>query len=337
MRKENLMFFKNFKIKKTILFLLLLLIMPITVHAYSDYIIPGGENIGIELEASGVMVVGTYEVGSQNPASEAGLKVGDKITAVNETAVTTINKMVQAIDQNKSKGEVEITFVRGKDTKKTTLKLYQDKDQVYKTGLYVKDRITGIGTLSFIDPNTKLFGALGHEIIEKSTGQMLEIKDGKIFESTVTDIVPSENGTPGEKNAKYNYKQVYGSVSENTEKGIFGTYSSSLPDKKQYKVAVPSSIKLGKATIRTVISGNTAEEFEINILKVNENDKTKNILFEITDDRLLQATGGIVAGMSGSPILQGDNMIGCITHVVIDDPKRGYGIFITNMLEEAEN
>ena len=172
---------------------------------------------------------------------------------------------------------------------------------------------------------------------EKSTGQMLEIKDGKIFESTVTDIVPSENGTPGEKNAKYNYNQVYGSVSENTEKGIFGTYSSSLPDKKQYKVAVPSSIKLGKATIRTVISGNTAEEFEINILKVNENDKTKNILFEITDDRLLQATGGIVAGMSGSPILQGDNMIGCITHVVIDDPKRGYGIFITNMLEEAEN
>ena len=331
------MFFKKFKWQKTLLFLLLLLIMPITVHAYSDYIIPGGENIGIELEAKGVMIVGTYKVDSQSPAEEAGLKVGDKITAINNISVATIDEMVQAIDKHKEKGNIEITYKRGNSTNKTTLKLYQDQDNVYKTGLYVKDRITGIGTLSFIDPNTKLFGALGHEIIEKSTGQILEIKDGKIFESTVTDIVPSSDGTPGEKNAQYNYNNVYGSVKENTESGIFGTYSSTISDKKQYKVAVPSSIKLGKAVIRTVISGNTAEEFEINILKINENDKTKNILFEITDDRLLQKTGGIVAGMSGSPILQGDNMIGCITHVVIDHPTRGYGIFITNMLEEAEN
>ncbi len=331
------MFFKKIKFKLTLLFLPLLLIMPTYVSAYSDYLIPGGENVGIELESKGIMIVGTYQVENHNPAKDAGLKVGDKVTHINDVAVGNINEMIREINKVKEQQEIQITYLRSNETKKTTLKLYKDKENVYKTGLYVKDRITGIGTLSFIDPNTKLYGALGHEIIEKSTGQILEIKDGKIFESTVTSIIPSTDGTPGEKNATYNYENVFGHVKENTERGIYGIYSSTLPDKKQYKVAVPSSIKLGKAHIRTVINGNTPEEFEINITKINQNDKTKNILFEITDQKLLDQTGGVIAGMSGSPILQGDNIIGCITHVVVDQPTKGYGIFITNMLEEAEN
>lgn len=331
------MFLKKFKFKQTVLFLLLLLIMPTYVYAYSDYLIPGGENVGIELESKGIMIVGTYQVENHNPAVEAGLKVGDKITHINDTVVGNINEMIREIDAVKDHGEINITYMRDNENRKATLKLYKNNENVYKTGLYVKDRITGIGTLSFIDPNTKLYGALGHEIIEKSTGQILEIKNGKIFESTVTSIVPSTNGTPGEKNADYNYDHVFGNVTENTERGIYGIYSDELPDKKQYKVAVPSSIKLGKATIRTVINGNTPEEFEIKITKINQNDKTKNILFEITDQKLLDQAGGVIAGMSGSPILQGDNIIGCITHVVIDNPVKGYGIFITNMLEEAEN
>lgn len=331
------MFFKKIKFKRTLLFLLLLLIMPTCVLAYSDYLIPGGENIGIELESKGIMIVGTYQVENHNPALDAGLKVGDKITHINNTVVNNINEMISEINAAKEHNEINVTYVRDNKSGKATLKLYKDKENVYKTGLYVKDRITGIGTLSFIDPNTKLYGALGHEIIEKSTGQILEIKDGKIFESTVTDIIPSSDGTPGEKNASYNYNHIFGDVKENTERGIYGVYSDTLPNKKQYKVAVPSSINLGKAIIRTVLNGNTPEEFEINITKINQNDKTKNILFEITDQKLLDQTGGVIAGMSGSPILQGDNIIGCITHVVIDNPVKGYGIFITNMLEEAEN
>ena len=331
------MFLKKLKFKKAILFLLLLLIMPISVFAYSDYLIPGGENIGIELEATGIMVVGTYEVNGSNPATESGIMVGDKITHINGVKVNNISEMINIIDENKNNGSIEITYERSDKSHKTNLKLYKDDNNVYKTGLYVKDRITGIGTLSFIDPKTKIYGALGHEIIEKSTGQILEIKDGKIFESTVTDINPSTEGTPGEKNATYNYENVFGNVVENTNKGIYGVYFSTLPDKKKYKVVSPSDIKLGEAVIRTVISGNEVKEYEINILKLTHNSKTKNILFEITDSELLEKTGGVVAGMSGSPILQGDNIIGAITHVVIDNPKRGYGIFITNMLEEAEN
>ena len=199
------------------------------------------------------------------------------------------------------------------------LKLSKTEDNVYKTGLYVKDSITGVGTLTFIDPNTKLFGALGHEIIEKNTGQRLEIKDGKIYGSSVTGITRSDIGKPGEKNAKYDSSKVFGTVSENTSSGIFGKYTTDIPDKKLFAV-------------------NTIESFDINILRINNNgNSTKNILFEITDEKLLKDTGGIVQGMSGSPIIQDDYIIGAVTHVVVDDPSKGYGIFITKMLEEAEN
>ena len=216
--------------------------------------------------------------------------------------------------------------------------MVKDTNDVYKTGLYVKDSINGVGTLTFIDPNTKLYGALGHEIIEKTTGQKLEIKDGKIYNSTVTSITRSSDGNPGEKNAKYDTTEIYGNVTENTSSGIFGEYSDAIPDKKLYKVASSSDIKLGEAKILTVINEEEVEEFTINILNVAIDERTtKNILFEVTDKTLLEKTGGIVQGMSGSPIVQGDAIIGAVTHVVVDDPTKGYGIFITTMLEEAEN
>ena len=228
--------------------------------------------------------------------------------------------------------------MRGTKESTTNLKLSKTEDNVYKTGLYVKDSITGVGTLTFIDPNTKLFGALGHEIIEKNTGQRLEIKDGKIYGSSVTGITRSDIGKPGEKNAKYDSSKVFGTVSENTSSGIFGKYTTDIPDKKLFAVAKEENVKTGKASILTVIDGNTIESFDINILRINNNgNSTKNILFEIIDEKLLKDTGGIVQGMSGSPIIQDDYIIGAVTHVVVDDPSKGYGIFITKMLEEAEN
>lgn len=328
------MFFKKFK-KSTSFFLLLLISIPTTTLAYSDYIIPGGENIGIEINATGVVVVGTYEINGTTPAKEAGIEVGDIIKKVNDTDVTNIDELVNAISNTSD--TAKITYLRKDKEYETNLSIYKE-DNVYKTGLYVKDSITGIGTLSYIDPETKYFGALGHEVIESNTGQMLEVKDGKILKSTVTNIERSENGNPGSKNAKLDFDQVEGEISENTSSGIFGTYTDSLPDKKTYKVATSSDIKKGEAKILTVIDGEEIKEYTINILKINENDKNnKNILFEITDQELLEKTGGVVQGMSGSPIIQGDYIIGVVTHVVVDDPKKGYGIFITNMLEEGEN
>lgn len=331
------MFFK--KLKNSILLILTVsLLLPTQILAYSEYIIAGGENIGIELNSKGIIIVGTYEVDGKNPAEEANLHVGDIITSINNSKVATIEEMLTEIDKLNDVSSVSINYLRGSKTYSTTLKLIKDSNDVYKTGLYVKDSITGVGTLSFIDPNTKLYGALGHEIIEKSTGQKLEIKDGKIYNSTVTSITPSDDGNPGEKNARYDSSIVYGDVKENTSSGIFGSYTDTLPDKKLYKVAKPSLVKTGSAKILTVLSGEEVKEYDINIISVSKEDKeTKNILFEITDSELLEKTGGIVQGMSGSPIIQGEYIIGAVTHVVIDNPKRGYGIFIVNMLEEAEN
>lgn len=330
------MFFK--KIKNNILLTLIftLLIIPNYALAYSDYIVAGGENIGIELNSKGVIIVSTYEVNGINPAKEANLRAGDKIIKINDKEVINIEEMLKVIENSSNKSNIKITYLRGNKTNDTILKLSKSSDNIYKTGLYVKDSISGVGTLTFIDPNTKLFGALGHEIIEKNTGQKLEIKDGKIYSSTVTGITRSDIGKPGEKAARYDSSDIFGDVKENTTSGIFGNYTSTIPDKKLYKVAKEDEVKTGNATIFTVIDGNTIESFAINILRINKST-TKNILFEITDSRLLKNTGGIVQGMSGSPIIQDNFIVGAVTHVVVDDPTKGYGIFITTMLEEAEN
>lgn len=321
-------------LKKIFLTFLSLFIMPISILAYSDYIMAGGENVGITINSKGVMVVGLYEVNGKYIASESGIKIGDMITKVNNQKVSSINDMTKIISN--AENSVQIEYIRGNETNTTNLNIIKENN-IAKTGLYVKDSIKGIGTLTFIDPNTKLFGALGHEITEKTTGQILEVKDGKIYDSTVTDIEPSRNGVPGEKNAIFSQTEK-GTILENTDKGIFGTYEESLPEKKLYKVATASNVQKGSAKILTVLSDKDIKEYDINILKVsNESEKTKNLLFEITDKELINITGGIIQGMSGSPIIQNDYIIGAVTHVVVDNPTKGYGIFITNMLEEAEN
>lgn len=331
------MFFK--KLKKTLTcFLLSLFIIPSSALAYSDYIIAGGENIGIELNSKGVIIVGTYKIGNNDPSAVAKLQIGDRLVSIENENVNNIQEMVEKINNYNEYDTIEVGYIRGKSLKKTKLTLYKDDNNVIKTGLYVKDSITGVGTLSFIDPETKLFGALGHEIIEKNSGQILEVKDGKIFETDVTSIQKSENGNPGEKNARFYTDKVNGDIFENTKQGIFGNYLSTIPDKKLYKVAKVNDIKKGEAKILTVLNDSNIKEYSINILRIsNDDQKTKNLMFEITDKELLEKTGGIIQGMSGSPIIQGDYIIGAVTHVVVDDPTKGYGIFITNMLEEAEN
>jgi len=322
--------------KKTFLSILLaILCSPINVFAYSDYVIVGGDNIGIELKSKGVMVVGFYKVNNNYVAKEAGLEVGDLITSINDETVNSISDLTKEIKN--SNGNIKVGYVRNNINKYTSLKLSKGESESFKTGIYVKDSVTGIGTLTFIDPNTKLFGALGHEIIDSRTGQIFSVLNGKIYESSVTDIEPSTNGSPGEKNAKVLSDNVFGSIFENTNKGIFGNYIGKIEEKKLYKVAQPNEIKKGEAKILTVLKGNVVSEFSINITKISEKQDIKNILFEITDEQLLDKTNGIVQGMSGSPIIQGDKIIGAVTHVVVDNPHKGYGIFITNMLEEAEN
>lgn len=326
----------NFKNKLRIFFAFLLFILPLNVLAYSEYIIPGGETVGIEVNSKGVLVVGFYKVDNAYIGRDAGFVVGDKILKIDAKEVSNIEEMIQAIEANSTK-KVIFTIDRGNTSKQITLNLTQDNAGVYKTGLYVKDQITGIGTLTYIDPGTKKFGALGHEIMEKTTAQKFEIKDGTIFNANVTGITKSERNKAGEKNATYKKSEVYGTIEDNEISGIFGNYTTALKDTEKLKVALPDEVHTGTATIRTVVEGEKIEEYSIEILRLDDSNKTKNILFEINDTRLLEKTGGVVQGMSGSPIIQDEKIVGAVTHVIVNDSTKGYGIFITTMLKEGEN
>ena len=321
--------------KLTLYALLIYFIFPLSVFAYSDYIMASGKNIGIELKSNNVIIVGSYNIDNHNVLQESELKLGDKIIKINDYEITSVENMQKTINKINA-DNVQVTYKRNNSLYKTTLNLYKDNNE-YRTGLYVRDTIRGVATLTYIDTNNKTFGALGHEILEKSTKSKFESDTGTIFYSTVTGITKSSDGNPGEKNAFSDSQAVYGEVVENTTSGIFGNYTSTLPQSKMYKVAKPEEINLGEAKILTVIDGDKVEEFNINILKINTNSNTKNILFEVTDKNLLDKTGGIVQGMSGSPIIQGDKIVGAVNFVVVDKTNKGYGIFITTMLEEAEN
>ena len=323
------MFFKKIKL---IFISIMLLTMPINALAYSDYIYASGKSIGINIKLKGIMVVGLYEVNGVSPGVIAKINLGDRIIKVNNNEVNSIKEMTDAISKSNNKDSVEITYLRNNKEYKTNLELINDNG-IYKTGLYVKDTISGVGTLTYIDPGTMMYGALGHEIIDKNTKTIVDIDDGKIFKSSVTGITKSTNGNPGSKNALYYNDVVYGNINKNTHSGIFGNFSANTDNLKLYKVSNPV---LGDDKILTVIDSDTIKEYSINITKINEFKETKNILFDITDTELLNKTGGIVQGMSGSPIIQGDNIVGSVTHVVVDNPEKGYGIYITNMLTEAE-
>lgn len=324
----------KFKNKLHIFILSLLLIIPINCFAYSNYVIPGGETIGIEVNSKGVLVVGFYKVNDNYIGRDAGFEIGDIITKINNTSVSNIDSMVSIV--NKSSSPVTFSILRNNKVLDINLTLEKDTSGVLKTGLYVKDKINGIGTLTYIDPESKVFGALGHEIIENTTISKFEIKDGIIYEANVSSIVKSRNGKAGEKNAIYDKSNLWGTISSNETPGIFGTYKEDLSNKETIEVAALNEITSGEAIIRTVIEGDKKEDFKINIIHIDSDSKTKNILFEVTDKKLIEKTGGIVQGMSGSPIIQNNKIIGAVNYVIVNDTTKGYGIFIKTMLEEGD-
>ena len=323
--------------KKVLFTFFVIFLFPLGVFAYSKYIIPGGESIGIKINTEGLVVVGFYKVEDEYIAKN-NFKIGDKIINVNGKNVNTIDELTDAVSKSEmSSLNVKVTVKRNDREVDTYLKLIV-KDGTYKTGLYVKDSLIGLGTLSYIDPVSKIYGALGHEITMNETGNKVDVRDGNILYSKVIGIDKSRNGRVGSKNANIIFDRKIGTIQKNTNKGIYGIYIDNLPNKETYQVADFSNIKKGDAYILTVTKDNKIEKYSINILDKysSKKDTQKAFSFEITDKNLLNKTGGIVQGMSGSPIIQDDKIIGAVTNVLVDNVTLGYGISIITMLSEGE-
>ena len=320
------------KFKKRLLILFFtLIILPINTLAYSKYLVPGGENLGINIKNEGILIVGFYDVDSKTD-----LQIGDIIVSINEEKVTSVSEMVNLIKPESDNISLKIGYKRLGNIGYTNLNLKKDKNGIYKTGLYVKDSVTGIGTLTFIDPLTNKYGALGHSITDSKTNIKFEIRDGKIFKADVTNIDKSIDGKTGEKNAKFYFDTNFGTIEKNLDTGIYGIYTKKYDKNEVLSVASISEIELGQATIKTTLDDNRVKDFNIEIINIDESSPTKNILFKITDENLLLKIGGIVKGMSGSPIIQNNKIIGAVTHTVISDNTKGYGISIIKMLESME-
>ena len=322
--------------KKLFTALLITIMFPLNIFAYSESIVPGGENIGITIDTKGLIVVGFYKVEGEFIGKE-NLKIGDTIIEIEGIEINSIDDMIEIINEKVKDNRVNITIIRNNKKIETYLPLI-NVDNVYKTGLYVKESVTGIGTLTYIDPVTKVYGALGHEIILSSTNKSVEVKSGIIYDSFVKSIDRSISGKVGSKNASIRYNNKLGTIIKNTPVGLYGKYVNSIPKKDLMEVANFNEIELGEAYIYTNIEGNEVKTFRINITSINKSKikTSKSINFKIEDDELVNKTGGIIQGMSGSPIIQNNKVIGAVTHVVVSSPMEGYGVFIRTMLEEGE-
>ena len=317
--------------KKKLISILMIILFPISVFAYSNQVIIGGETIGIEVHSKGVYVVGFYPVHGKNIGEEAGFQIGDIIKKVNKKQIQSIAEL-----NNFLENEETYEFQVERNQKTVTISFTLEKeDNILKTGLYVKDQIQGIGTLSYIDPNTGVYGSLGHEILESTSFSRFQINKGKIYKAEVSTIKKSQDGITGEKNAKIDQNDILGTVELNEVEGIFGIYEN-IPKKEPLEIAPKEEIKSGEAYIRTSIEKDKVTDYSINIISTDDNSTSKNIFFEITDKQLLEKTGGIIQGMSGSPIIQNNKLIGVVNYVIVENVKKGYGIFITTMLEEGD-
>lgn len=304
-------------------------------------VVPCGIPVGIYIETDGVLVVDVGEISSSAGTLEAPargiISSGDYITAVNGTEVDTISALVKEIDAVHN-DYVRLTIRRGQEVMDVKVKTVCDRDGVYKIGVWVRDDCQGLGTLTYVDDNNR-FGTLGHAISDSQTGQMVEIKSGSLYTAKIWSVVKGESGTPGEVIGSINYsdESYIGKITDNCEIGVYGEADPKIfayVDEVYMDIAYKQDIKIGPAVVRSFVDGEV-RDYQIDIQEVNYSDRYENkgIIFEVVDQELLEATNGIVQGMSGSPIIQDGKVIGAVTHVFVNKPEKGYGIFIENMLE----
>lgn len=311
-------------------------------------LVPGGHSIGVVLHSQGVIIVGHSPVTgldghSRSPAKEAGIAIGDIILSINGIPVQSDSQVAEVIDASGRENKpVDLLIKRGATNLELSLRpVFCQDTRRYRIGLFVRDSAAGVGTLTFYEPQTNTYGALGHIITDSDTNQPIDCQQGKIVLATVSGIQHGRRGQPGEKIGVFiEEDQVLGNIEKNTPFGIYGQLSAYPPQQIHgdgIPVASMSQVQLGAAELLTVVDGQKIERFAIEVQKVNlqEIPEGKGLVIKVTDPRLIERTGGIVQGMSGSPILQNGKIIGAVTHVFVHDPTRGYGCFVDWMLMES--
>lgn len=310
------------------------------------YLIPGGHSIGVLLRTDGVMVVGFSPVIDDNeaayfPAKEAGIEVGDLIVKVNGKEISTDDQVKEMVASWKPENG-NITFIVKRNNVLQERKVYPKycKDtSSYRIGLFIRDNAGGVGTLTFFDPITKKYGALGHVITDNEKNQPLKIRQGKILTASIEDIQKAKRGMPGEKVGMFIEGNELGNIEKNETCGIYGITNKNILNPlypEALPIAYSNQIRTGKAEILTVLKGQEICKYQIEIERiVTGRQDNKNMIIRITDESLKSITGGIIQGMSGSPIIQNGKIVGAVTHVFVNDPQRGYAVFIENMLFEA--
>ncbi|MBR3254796.1 MAG: SpoIVB peptidase [Clostridia bacterium] len=307
-------------------------------------VIPVGTIAGVKLYTSGILVVGMSEIeGIDNqkhrPYLNSGIEEGDTIISIDNNKVSSTEELINAVNMSEGKN-LSIEYVHDNETETCSITPVQTSTNQYKLGLWVRDSAAGVGTVTFYDPNTKAFGALGHGITDIDTEELINIESGEFVTTRILSIAKGKQGTPGKIQGTIEGQKNIGNISKNTQYGIYGLVEDltaiDIDYSKEMDLALREEIKEGKATILCSLDGEKAKEYEIEIerIYVENNYDNKSMKIKVTDKELLQKTGGIIQGMSGSPIIQNGKFVGAVTHVLVNNPQEGYAVFGDIMLKQ---
>ena len=305
-------------------------------------VIPIGKAIGMKLYTKGVLVVGMSEIEGQKPYENSGIETGDKIIEINDTKINTTDELIECVNNSKGKS-VEIKYISNNQEEIASIEPVKTSDNEYKLGLWVRDAAAGVGTLTFYEPSTGEFGALGHGINDVDTYDLIDIASGELVSTDIIDIVKGEDGSPGEIRGTIDNGYTLGKIYKNTGFGIYGSINNiaklNLFHSQELEVANRNEITTGKAEIICELENGKSQSYEIEIERIflDNNQNNKSMLIKVTDEELLEKTGGIIQGMSGAPIIQNGKFIGAVTHVLVNDAKTGYAVFADLMIKQMRD
>lgn len=304
-------------------------------------VVPVGKAIGMKLYTEGVLVVGMSEINGKKPYENSGIQEGDAIIEINNEQIENTNDLIETV--NKSNGKtVEVKYKRNEQTITTSIEPAKVNENEYKLGLWVRDAAAGVGTMTFYEPSSGMFAALGHGIADIDTSELINIESGELTTTNILSIVKGQKGTPGEIRGTIENSESLGNIYKNTSFGVYGKVQSKnkldINNMEEMDVALRDEIKTGKAQILCELENGKTEKYDVEIKKVylNNNENNKSMVIKITDEKLIEKTGGIIQGMSGAPIIQNGKFIGAVTHVLVNDPTVGYGVFADIMIKQLK-